>query len=131
MGKIIKLTTGFLSEIKNLDKNDKYKCHLNVPGILILGESEHKYPGKRFIYLYTDVYLYTPDGFEIVYFHTSCGTVIEKDDKWIFNNEYVFTIDENCLTEKQKNDIFNKKKEIGNLSTSKNDTLTRSQSLNF
>lgn len=100
MGKIIKQTTGFLSEIKNLDKNEKYKSHLNVPGVLILGESEQKYPGKRFIYLYTD------GGIKIDYFHTSCGTVIEEDDKWIFNDDYVFTIDEKCLTEKQKDEII-------------------------
>ena len=68
--------------------------------MLILGESEHKYPGKRFIYLYTD------GGIKIDYFHTSCGTVIEEDDKWIFNDDYVFTIDEKCLTEKQKDEII-------------------------
>ena len=112
MGIIIKQTTGFLSEIKKPDKKEKYKSHLNIPGVLILGESEHKYPGKRFIYLYTDINLYTAGGIEIDYFHTSCGTVIEKDNKWIFDDDYVFTIDENCLTEKQKDEILNKKKRL-------------------
>ena len=100
MGKIIKQTTGFLSEIKNLDKHEEYKSHLNIPGVLILGESEHKYPGKKFVYLFTD------NGNTISYFHTSCGKLKEKDNKWFFNNDYVFTIDENCLTTEHKAELL-------------------------
>ena len=100
MAKIIKQTTGFLSEIKDPDKKMKYKRHLNVPGVLILGESEYKYPGKKFIYLFVD------SGIMIDYFHTSCGIVMEKDDKWIFNDYYIFTIDENCLTGNQRMEIL-------------------------
>lgn len=99
MGKIIKQTTGFLSEIKKSDKS-KYKKYLNIPGVLMLGESEHKYPGEKFIYLYID------GGYTINYFHTSCGVVIEKNNKWIFNDDYAFTIDENCLTIKQKAELL-------------------------
>ena len=100
MGKIIKQTTGYLTEIKKTDEKIKYKRDLDVPGVLILCESEHKYPGKKFIYLFTD------GGMTINYFHTSCGIVKEKDGKWIFNDDYVFTIDKNCLTEKQKDEIL-------------------------
>lgn len=100
MGKILQQTTGFLSEIKKPDKKRKYKSHLNVPGVLLLGESEHKYPGKKFIYLFTD------NGIQINYFHTSCGEFKEKDNKWFFNNDYVFTIDENCLTSEQKAELL-------------------------
>ena len=44
MPKLIKQTTGYLSRIIKGDK--KYAIHLNVPGVILIGESEKKYPGK-------------------------------------------------------------------------------------
>ena len=101
MPKIIKQTAGYLSIIK--DMTDKYSTHLEKPGLIIVGESEHKYPGKRFIYIY-----YNND-FTIGYFHTSCGTVEEIDNKLIFTSEhsrYEFTIDENCIDEVTKKEML-------------------------
>lgn len=101
MPKILKQTAGYLSGIK--DMTDKYSTNLEKPGLIIVGESEHKYPGKRFVYIY-----YSND-FTIGYFHTSCGNVEEKDNKFIFTSEhsrYEFTIDENCIDEVTKKEIL-------------------------
>ena len=51
MPKLIKQTTGYLSRIIKGDK--KYAIHLNVAGVILIGESEKKYPGKQFIYIFS------------------------------------------------------------------------------
>lgn len=101
MPKLLKQTTGYLSQIIKGEK--KYAVHLNVPGVILLYESEKKYPGSQFIYLFTD------KANCISYFHTSCGTVSQIDDRLIFKSDhscYEFTVDENCLDESTKAEII-------------------------
>lgn len=103
MGKIIKQTTGYLSEINRKNNSQKYNAYLNRPGIIIVGESQNKYPGKRFIYIFFN------NDFSIDSFHTSCGTVEEADNKLIFTSDhskYVFVIDEECIENKTKQEIL-------------------------
>ena len=93
--------TGSLSQI--IQGDEKYSIHLNVPGVILLLESKKKFPGKQFIYLFTNT-----ENF-ITYFHTSCGTVYQEDNKLIFKSDhssYEFTIDENCLDEITKQEIL-------------------------
>ena len=94
MPKVIKKTTGYLSRI--VEGDEKYAVHLNVPGVILVGESEKKYPGKQFIYIFSD------RAFTISYFHTSCGIISQIDNKLIFKSDdsiYEFTVDKNCLDE--------------------------------
>ena len=101
MPKLIKQTTGYLSRIIKGDK--KYAIHLNVPGVILIGESEKKYPGKQFIYIFSD------RAFTISYFHTSCGTITQIENKLIFKSDdssYEFTVDEHCLDEITKAEIL-------------------------
>lgn len=101
MPKLLKQTTGYLSQIVKGVK--KYDIHLNVPGVILLYESEKKYPGSQFIYLFTD------KANCISYFHTSCGNVSQIDNKLIFKSYhscYEFTVDENCLDESTKAEII-------------------------
>lgn len=45
----------------------------------------------------------------MTYFHTSCGTVHQEDNKLIFKSDhssYEFTIDENCLDKITKAEIL-------------------------
>ena len=101
MPKLIKQTTGYLSRIIKGDK--KYAVHLNVPGVIMVGESEKKYPGKQFIYIFSDRAL------TISYFHTSCGTITQLENKLIFESDdssYEFTVDENCLDKMTEAEIL-------------------------
>lgn len=101
MPKLINKTTGYLSRIIQGDK--KYAVHLNNPGVILVCESEKKYPGKQFIYIFSD----WKDS--ITYFHTNCGTITQNDDKLIFKSDhssYEFTIDENCLDKITKAEIL-------------------------
>lgn len=101
MANLLKQTTGYLSQIIKGDK--KYAVHLNVPGVILLYKSEKEYPGSQFIYLFTD------KANCISYFHTSCGTVSQIDDRLIFKSDhscYEFTVDENCLEESTKAEII-------------------------
>ena len=101
MPKLIKQTTGYLSRIIKGDK--KYAIHLNVPGVILIGESEKKYPDKQFIYIFSD------RAFTISYFHTSCGTITQIENKLIFKSDdssYEFTVDEHCLDKMTEAEIL-------------------------
>ena len=89
MAKIVKRTFGRLTEILDPTKS-KYKKYLNIPGEIIICESIHRFPGKRIIHLLMNA------GFFINNFHTSCGEVREVGNKLIFEDRYVFTVDESC-----------------------------------
>ena len=107
MGEVLLITYGTL--ISALDKEgapytDWRSIYLDWPGMIVVRKSEDD-PDKKVIWLYP----YAEGETEQPYFHTSAGTVSGNEEQIAIktsNSEYVFSLDDECLTEEQKSSLF-------------------------
>lgn len=109
MAKIIAHTFGKLKTAEDITTGKIYTDwrseYYDWPGLIVIGESEHKAPGKNFIY----VYLNSPGSMEQPYFHTSMGDMtIEEGVITIMtnNSKYIFEEGDFDITEEQKQELY-------------------------
>ena len=83
--------SGFM-DLDGTPLSDWHDEYLDLPGMLCIYESEHKAPGKRFVYFYP----YEPDNDLQRYFHSTAGNYIESDNiiTLVTNEIYEFEIGE-------------------------------------
>ena len=93
MPKIIETFYGKLISAISKETNKEYDdwrtVYLDWPGLIVIGESEKKQPGKRFAYLYPN----DPDNVMQPYFHTSLGTHTRENQYVTIettNSKYIF-----------------------------------------
>lgn len=105
MAKIIKQTYGKMiaAFCKATGENytDWRTRFLDWPGLIVVGESEHKQPGKKFVYLYPN----DSENLSQPYFHTSVGDIV-MDPRYICieteNSKYIFEIGDFGISEEEK-----------------------------
>ncbi len=108
MSKIYRILYGKMVEAIDLETNKtsiKYGKHINKPGLFYIARSEHKYPGKHFIYLFPN----DADTDQQAYFHTSCGKLTENENRIeLITNQgkYTFEIGDFDLTEEDKQLLY-------------------------
>ncbi len=84
--KIVKFI-GF-SDLEGNPVNDWHDDYMNCAGMLCIYESEHKAPGKKFIYFYPN----EPENNNQRWFNSTSGTLTETDNELIVESghRYVF-----------------------------------------
>lgn len=94
LAKVIETFYGKLISVVSKETNEEYvddwrNEYLEWPGLIVVGESENKKPGKKFVYLYPN----DPDNARQPYLHTSLGEYIREKQYVIIdtaNSKYIF-----------------------------------------
>ena len=85
--------------------DDWRKKYLDWPGLIVVGESEHRDPGGRFVYLYPS----DPDNIMQPYFHSSIGCVEQNDGLLTCttkNSIYTFSIGDEGLDDRARQELI-------------------------
>lgn len=122
--KVVKKTFGKIIQCISKETDNSYMDwrakFIGVPGLVLVLESEKKYPGKAFVYFYP-----YEDGWDPTYsFHSSYGDLELSEDGCELstdNSVYEFEFDDKELPESAKQEYFEIAEQMKNSTDEKTD----------
>ena len=110
MAKVVETFYGKLIAVISKETNKEYvndwrNEYLEWPGLIVIGESENRMPGKKFAYLYPN----DPENTEQPYLHTSLGEYIRENQYLTIdttNSKYIFEEGDFGIGQEDKDLLF-------------------------